>query len=270
MGLCGCCSRDCWDRVKRLFGLCSGASLVTFSVLSLITSIPTILNPVSWMSIVWAVWMIFFGLVLIALQTGDKMRARIVRFAGFLNNRVGRGLFYLFCGNCGGGMASAANIHQCTVPVAWLVLGMCWTMGFVEFCLPSSRPEVDEAAAPVVAPGGGLSSSLCANSHAAEASYTVSARTRVAAAVRASGRALPGTAMCPPSAQRAPIASLPPAQVNFTPGQAAQAATFAANNVTAEQAAAGARYATSGAAAWAAAQNPKPSGSWAPGGYGRE
>jgi len=222
-----------WDAVKRLFALVSGGTLMALAVLSLLSCLTKFWDPLAWMAGVWAVWMFLFGLLIMLLQL-NSAEGTITHYFGFLDLSIGRGLFYLFCGNCGSGMAKAeGDQHGSNVPlviVAWALFGMCWVLGFAEMCGPRSR-EPKRASAPAPQQQSGLRASLCPNESTAGGEPSI--------------------------------------RVNFTPNQAAQAATFAANNVTPEQAAAGARFAAShseSASVWAS----KVAQMHPTGGYGRE
>ena len=86
-----------WDTAKRLCGFVLGGLMIGLSILSLISCLTNIWNPVVWMSVIWAVWMLFFGLLTMLLQL-NWGELTITRYAGFLDLTIGRTLFYMFCG----------------------------------------------------------------------------------------------------------------------------------------------------------------------------
>lgn len=88
-----------------------------------------------WMVIVMSLWYIVFGVLMIFLQIGWG-KEMISLKAGFLNGKLGRAMFYMFCGSTAGGAAAAKDASALLVTFAYLNWGMCWFVGVLEMCGP--------------------------------------------------------------------------------------------------------------------------------------
>ena len=69
--------------------------------------------------------MTLIGLVILMLQI-DSSEEKITKWALFLDSRIGRGFFYLFCGSiAGAGLVSRGNDWWLQM-IGWLNLAACW------------------------------------------------------------------------------------------------------------------------------------------------
>lgn len=102
-----CCTWEGLDRLKRGVALCTGAAVLTASVLTLLNPADTTFKPVSF---VRSCWNALFGLLMILVQCrGSRWSATrasppsrptnwIKRRFGFMSGWFGRALFFLFVG----------------------------------------------------------------------------------------------------------------------------------------------------------------------------
>ena len=102
-----CCTWEGLDRLKRGIALCTGAAVLTASVLTLLNPADTTFKPVSF---VRSCWNALFGLLMILVQCrGSRWSATrasppsrptnwIKRRFGFMSGWFGRALFFLFVG----------------------------------------------------------------------------------------------------------------------------------------------------------------------------
>ena len=183
------------------------------SILAAVLSL-AIITPLGWMTVVWSAWQLAFALLITQMQFGCG-RGCITKYAGFLDRRLGRGMFFMYVGVSGGNNAGAAPFHM--VVLAYAVLAMCWFVGLYEICGSKGAPEEE----PLTTPAGlaPLGAALCADS--------------------GSINSAPGGA-----------AGEPRITVSVTPQQAANAASWAASNSCLVAQAAATR--SNGGAGWGA------------------
>ena len=177
------------------------------SVLVVIASILTLLifTPIGWMKVVWALWNFAFGATILALQF-NQCTAKLDKYAGFLSTRVGRSLFYLYCGNAGGASAAYADAPWYLVLLSYGTFMALWYVGLLELCGPRRPASLD-----------------------ADLSRPLPAEVPTVAPLGASTGAAPGSI-----------------SVSITPDQAMSAAKFVGNNKAASKAAWQAAVATGG------------------------
>ena len=153
--------------LRSLQRLCAIIGAVAFMVLSFfvifscaITAPVCLLNPLSpgIMKIVWAVWNFAFGFLIICLQF-NMFHATLAKYAGFLETRVGRSFFYLYCGNCAGASAATEKDPGLWLIVAYCVFAMFWFVGIYELCCKSASDRLP-AEMPSLAP---LGATLCSD-----------------------------------------------------------------------------------------------------------
>ena len=123
-----------------------------FLVLSLIVVLEClftglILTPIGWMLLVWALWNMLFGIVILLLQFGVG-RSCITKNAGFLDTRIGRSMFYLYCGVVAGATANTNDAHLPQIITSYVCFVLLWYVGLFELCAPSKRDQQDSAGSP--------------------------------------------------------------------------------------------------------------------------
>eukprot|EP00310_Coccolithus_braarudii_P012558 CAMPEP_0183331482 /NCGR_PEP_ID=MMETSP0164_2-20130417/854_1 /TAXON_ID=221442 /ORGANISM="Coccolithus pelagicus ssp braarudi, Strain PLY182g" /LENGTH=206 /DNA_ID=CAMNT_0025499973 /DNA_START=28 /DNA_END=648 /DNA_ORIENTATION=- len=163
------CSSKFLLRMKRVAAFIAGGVLITLAVLSIVGCFLSLLflTPVGWIVIVNALWSFLFGVLMVILQIGWG-KGLITSYAGFLNSKTGRGLFYLFCGSMGG-VAATKDASFLLVLFAYINWGMCWFVGIFELCGP--RDTQDGSPAELRA---GMPPELSVNINAAQASSAAS------------------------------------------------------------------------------------------------
>eukprot|EP00322_Chrysochromulina_rotalis_P020137 CAMPEP_0115856880 /NCGR_PEP_ID=MMETSP0287-20121206/15285_1 /TAXON_ID=412157 /ORGANISM="Chrysochromulina rotalis, Strain UIO044" /LENGTH=201 /DNA_ID=CAMNT_0003311077 /DNA_START=172 /DNA_END=777 /DNA_ORIENTATION=+ len=116
-----------------------------------------IFTPIGWMKVVWALWNFTFGLMILALQFGKFLKT-LDKYAGFLSTRMGRSLFYLYCGNCGGASAAYEDAPWHLVLLSYATFLALWYVGLLEACGPRRPSSMDvkelPGEVPTVAPLG--------------------------------------------------------------------------------------------------------------------
>ena len=95
-----CCTLQGLLRLKLIIGLILGILIMLAAILTLINPV-ALINPFNYLR---QVWNAVFGFLILAAQPGwqkipicNKILGRFVARFGFLNQWLGRGLFYLLC-----------------------------------------------------------------------------------------------------------------------------------------------------------------------------
>jgi len=132
-----------WDAAKRYAAMLAAAAVIACAVLSIIgcvmamIALPLIL-PVFVNSLVQVV----LGALMLCIQL-NRFTGTVTKYFGFLNLRIGRGLFYLFVGN--GALLGAVHSFNLLSIIGFVVFGCCWFVGLFELCGPASRHSAGDA-----------------------------------------------------------------------------------------------------------------------------
>lgn len=149
------------SRLYRLAALATAGLIAGQAVLTVFYAVLTlaVATPIGWMQVVWALWQLAFASVIAQMQFGCG-RGCLSKYAGFLDRRLGRGMFFLYLGVSGGNSASSAPFHM--VVLAYAVLAMCWFVGLYEMFGGGGADDEE----PLTAPAGlaPLGAALCADS----------------------------------------------------------------------------------------------------------
>ena len=203
------CSPELIHKLARWCAIAGALLFMASSVLAVVLSVFTLLivTPIGWMKVVNSVWNFSFGAIILFLQFG-MFGGALTKYAGFLSKRLGRGLFYLYCGNAGGASAAFVDTPFYVVAIAYATFAALWFVGLVELCGP---PNPNAPKTPASVPGE-----------------------------------VPSLAPLGSSANVAGAANHGSINVTITPEQAMGAAKFAAKNKAVASAAWNAAVATSG------------------------
>jgi len=161
-----------WDAAKRYAAMGAAIFVIACSVLSLVGcflfafALPLLLP-----NFVSAVCNLVLGCLMLCVQF-NRFGATVSKYFGFLDTRVGRGVFYLFIGSSllGSAMQSFNILHI----LSFVAFGCCWFVGFCELCGPASRHHVGDAMLdPASTPAGGASTHQPVSGGAADGSITI-------------------------------------------------------------------------------------------------
>ena len=187
------CSNVAMHRLQRLCAIVGAGTFIASSVLVILECLFTglILTPIGWMLLVWAVWNLVFGLIILALQFG-YLRGCISRNAGFLDTRLGRANFYMYCGCVAGANADSKEANMTTLVISYMSFALLWYVGIFELCASSNRHSTasDTGVPAEVQPGlAPLGASLCGSAATRSDAVTITVTPDdAAAAARLAGQ----------------------------------------------------------------------------------